>query len=145
MRKLLKFFAWWSKIISEHFWFHRFLKTFMGDPQNDSRTRKKVSKILFPKILTKWSDFLLVNTKLCPKRPRNIIVSFLADLHSLGTKKQKNKYFLRNFHYALQKNKLLVQMSSIAHSKGFSHTFWFLNSQSVKNNRETYLSNLLNK
>ena len=34
-------------------------------------------------------------------------------------------------------------MSSIAHLKGFSHTFWFLNSQSVKNNRETYLSNLL--
>ena len=34
-------------------------------------------------------------------------------------------------------------MFSIAHSKRIFHTLCFLNSRSVKNNKETYLSNLL--
>ena len=52
-------FAWWLKIISEPFRSHRFLKTFMGDPQNDSKwdwdqTEKKHA--LFP---AKFSLFFL--------------------------------------------------------------------------------------
>ena len=55
----LSFFAWISKIISEHFPFHRFLKNFMGDPQNDSKwdwhqTEKKHA--VFP---AKFSLFFL--------------------------------------------------------------------------------------
>ena len=34
-------------------------------------------------------------------------------------------------------------MFSIAHSKRIFHTLCFLNSRSVKNNKETYLSNML--
>ena len=54
---------------------------------------KPDEEIFLPKMPIKRSDFVLTNIKSCPKKLRNIFVSLLADLRTLGTKKQKTSIF----------------------------------------------------